>query len=351
MAKSTRVKYFTEEKVALINPENWNKYEKYLKSNIIKNREVESTTYKVYTNYMKHFLVYLAEEWKNIDLYSETFMTDAVDIMEGFISFCQETLKNNKKVINTKLSTVSTFFHWSVKRKLVTYHPFDKRLDRMKGSAEEHITNSYFLNDKQVAQINEGLKDDKKFDIQDRILFNLSIDSANRISALSKTVISDMDLDECCFKNVREKRGYRVEIAFEESTRDMIEEWLLYRKDNLDKLEVDSLFITKYNGIYNTMTVGTLQKRINKMGEIIGIKDYHSHCNRKTAINSIMEKTGDITLASEIANHKSIETTKSSYIKPKTQSETRKKIKEQIKIKGMEQKRLLEEEEKDKYKL
>lgn len=345
MGKVTRVKYFTKEKLALIDPDNWRKYEKYLKSNIIKNREVEETTYLVYTNYMKHFLVYLAEEWENIDLYSDEFMEDAVDIMEGYIAFCQDTLKNNKKVINTKISTVSTFYHWSVKRKLITYHPFDKRLDRMKGATEEHIINSYFLTDDQIKQINEGLKDEKQFDLQDKILFNLAIDSANRIGAISKATLKELDLDECVIKNVREKRGYRVEISFDELTRDLIEEWLNYRKDNLDKLEVDALFITKYKGAYNPMTKGNLQRRINKIGKIIGIEDFHAHCTRKTAINLITEKTGDISLAADLAHHKSIETTKSSYIKPVSQSETRKKIKEKIKLKEIEKKRLLEEEQ------
>jgi integrase/recombinase XerC len=60
MAKITRIKYFTDEKKALINPDNQKKYDKYLNSNIIKNRDVKDTTYLVYKNYMSHFLVYLA---------------------------------------------------------------------------------------------------------------------------------------------------------------------------------------------------------------------------------------------------------------------------------------------------
>lgn len=109
MGKVKRVRYFTKEKKDLINPDNIKKYEKYLRSNIIKNKDVEDSTYKVYKNYMTHFLVYLAEEWDNIDLYSDEFFEEAVDIMEGYIGFLQDTLFNNKKVINTKISTVSSF--------------------------------------------------------------------------------------------------------------------------------------------------------------------------------------------------------------------------------------------------
>lgn len=133
MAKVTRVKYFTDEKKASVNQDNVKLYDKYLKSNIIKNRDTKDTTYKTYENFFTQFLVYLSEEWDDIGLYDEKFMKNAVDIMEGFILFCQDVLKNNKKVINTKISAVSSFYLWSMKRKEIDYHPFDKRLDRMKG--------------------------------------------------------------------------------------------------------------------------------------------------------------------------------------------------------------------------
>lgn len=329
MAKVKRVKYFTNERVSKINPNNIKKYEKYLRSNIIKNKDVEDTTFKVYKNNFNQFLVYISEQWDNIDIYSDEFMEDAIDIMEGFMAFCQDVLFNNKKAINNKLSAISSFYHWSVKRKLIKYHPFDKQLDRMKGATEEQIINSYFLTQEQVDEIKKVLSDkDSKYDIQDRILFNLAIDSANRIGALSKLTLSTLDLDECIFSNIREKRGYLVEVVFEEETRDMIEEWLNYRKDNLDGLDIDNLFISKWKGEYKAMGKSGLQKRIKNIGKIVGIDDFHAHCTRKTASNLIVESTGDITLASELLNHKSIETTRASYLRKKSKSETRNKIRE-----------------------
>ena len=328
MAKVVRVKYFTKEKLDKINKNNWKKYEKYLRSNVIKNKDVEDTTYKVYKNYMSHFLVYLAEEWDNLDLYDDEFLEQAVDIMEGFMSFCQDVLKNNKKVINTKISTISSFYHWSVKRKLIKYHPFDRQLDRMKGASDEKIINSYFLTSEQLEQIKIGLEDEKKFDLQDKVLFNLAIDSANRIGALSRITLSSMNLDECVFADIREKRSKMVEVPFEETTRDLIEDWLTLRKEKLDKLEVDSLFITKYAGEYKPMTKSTLQDRIRKIGTIIGLDDFHAHCTRKTKLNLIVEETGDLSLAAEYANHNSVETTSKHYVRKKSKSETRTKIKE-----------------------
>lgn len=169
-SKIKRVKYFTKDKLALINPENIKKYEKYRRSNIIKNREVEGTTFKIYQNNFNQFLVYIAEQWDNIDVYSEELFENSIDIIEGYMAFCQDTLFNHKKTINNKIAAVSSFYHWSVKRRLIDYHPFDKRVDRMKGANEEKIINSYFLTKEQINTINEELKKRENYDIQDEIL-------------------------------------------------------------------------------------------------------------------------------------------------------------------------------------
>lgn len=342
MGKVIRIKYFTKDKVALINPDNLKLYDKYLKSNIIKNKEVEGTTYLVYKNYMTHFLAYLAENWDNINLYDEKFFVDAIDIMEGFIAFCQDTLKNNKKVINTKISAVSSFYIWSFKRKLISRHPFDKLLERMKGANEEKIINSYFLTEEQVQKVNRELEFNDKYDIQDKILWHISMDSANRIGAISKCLLSKLDLKNGLFSDIREKRGYRVEVVFDEVCKEEIQEWLKMREEDYDLLKCDGLFIAKVNGEYRQMSKSSLQSRIKKIGKILGLEDFHAHCTRKTASNLILEETGDITMAAQMLNHKSIETTRASYIKEKPKSELRDKIKQMKKEK--EDKRIKEEQ-------
>ena len=328
-----RVKYFTDEKKALISEENIKLYDKYLKSNIIKNRDVKETTYKVYQNYMSHFLVYLAEEWENISLYSEEFSENAVDIMEGFIGFCQDTLFNNKKVINTKLATVSSFFLWSLKRGLIDHHPFDKKLERMKGAMDEKIKESYYLTEEQVEEINKVLaSDDKRFDFQDRLIWSIALDSANRVGAISKLTVSTLDLDNMVFTNVREKRGKIVEVAFEDDTKELIKQWLEMRKE-LENLNTDALFITKHKGEYKPMDYSTLQNRVKKIGKIVGIEDFYFHTIRKTKLNLIYEQTGNIDMVAEWANHESIETSKKHYIKPKSKAELRREMRKLIKEK------------------
>lgn len=322
-----KVHYCTPERIAKINPDNIAKYEKYLKSSIVRNKDVEDTTYSVYKNYFQQFLVYLSEQWDNIDLYSEDFMDNAVDIMEGYMAFCQDTLENHKKIINTKLSAVSSFYIWSTKRGLIKYHPFQGKLDRMKGQNEETVISSHYLTEEQVETIRETMRQENSgFDIQDRLLFEIAYSSANRIGALERLTLSSLNLDDMVFEGIREKEGYIVEVVFENAAKELLEQWIDMRKEDYDKLEVDAVFITFYNGEWRKMSKLTLYNRIKKMGKIVGIDDFRPHCIRKSRLNNIYEETGDLSLAAELANHRSTETTRSFYTKKKSKAEIRDRI-------------------------
>lgn len=326
LAHITKVKYFTKDKEKYINPDNWKKYKKYLQSNIIKNQDVKDTTYKRYEGLFRHFLMWLGENYGDLGLYSDEFMENAVDIMEGYIMFCQETLLNHKKIINMKISAVSSFYIWSMKRGFVKYHPFDGKLDRMKKANEEKVLTSYFLTEEQVQTIRRELSENDKYSIQDQILFEVSFDSANRIGALLRLQLSKLDLDNNMFVDIREKEGYRTQVVFGDVAKELIHEWLEMRKDDYDHLEVDSLLINKYKGAWKPMGEDAIRNRMRKFGEIVGLLDYRPHCQRKSRLNLVYEETGDLALAAELANHKSTETTRAFYCRPKTKAEVMEKI-------------------------
>lgn len=328
MGNITRIHYCTAEKIAKINPDNIKKYEKYLQSCIIRNKDVKDTTYNVYQNYFQQFLIYLMENWDNVDLYSDEFIDNAVDIMEGYMAFCQDILGNHKKIINTKISAVSSFYIWSTKRGFIKYHPFQGKLDRMKGQNEETVISSYYLSEEQVQTIRQALATSGDFDIQDQLLFEIAYNSANRIGALDRLTLSSLNLDEMVFEGIREKEGYIVDVVFEDLAKELLEEWIEMRKENYDKLTVDAVFITKYNGKWHKTSKITLYNKIKKFGTIININDFRPHCIRKSRLNNIYDETGDLSLAASLANHRSIETTRSFYTKKKTKAEVRDRIKQ-----------------------
>lgn len=328
MAKITKVKYKTDERFAKVPDYNLKKYKKYLQSSTISNSDVKDTTYYTYQSNFELFLTWLANEYKNatIDLYSEEFLEDAVDIMEEYMSFCQDTLMNHKKTINNKVAAVSSFYLWSSKRGLIKNHPFQGKLDRMKKANEEQIISTYFLTDDQVITIRRELNENDKYTIQDILLFEIAMFSANRIGALEKLTLSSLNLDEMVFESIREKEGYLVDVSFDDRCKDLIEEWLQMRKDDYDKLECDSIFTHFYKGEWIPWSRGIIHARMRMYGNIIGLLDFRAHCMRKTSINSIYKETGDLNLASQWANHKSTSVTQASYIQPISKSDLKDKI-------------------------
>ena len=214
-----KVKFFTDDVMALISEENRLKFEKYYQSCTIRSSDTKDTTYRTYRNTFGHFMAYLAVFYDNVGLYSDELFENAIDILEAYMEFCQNTLKNHGKVINNKISAISSFYIWSMKRGLVKSHPFDKKLDRMKGANKEHIINDYYLTPEQTQQITRELSSNDKYDIQDQIIFSLMFDSANRIGAIEKLTLSSLDINDMVFNDIREKEGYIVQVIFMEGTK------------------------------------------------------------------------------------------------------------------------------------
>ncbi|KRL91700.1 hypothetical protein FC43_GL001123 [Limosilactobacillus ingluviei DSM 15946] len=270
-------------------------------------------------------MCYIAEEWDNFYLLDEDFIEDEMlDVMESYMAFLAEECGNGKKVINTKLSAVSSFYIWATKRRLIKNHPFDGKLDRIKGAQDEKRISVHFLHKEETDLITETLAQDKttlnKYDRQDELIWNIAFDSACRIGALQRLSVSDLDLSRNVFTDIREKRGKIVDIPFTDRTKQMIIEYLEWRKEN--GIETDAFF---YNREGERMSKQALALRIRKIGEIVGIGDFRPHSIRKSRLNQIGQ-TGNIELAKELAHHESMDTTSRFYMEKKDASETLKEI-------------------------
>ncbi|EJE97752.1 tyrosine-type recombinase/integrase [Liquorilactobacillus mali] len=321
-------KYTTKERMEKINPDNIKIYNKYLNSKKAQNRDVRETTYKVYQSYMNIFMCYIEENWDNFYLLNEDILEeDMLDIMEAYMLFLEDECGNGKKVINTKLSAVSSFYVWATKRRLIQSHPFSGKLDRIKNAQEEKKIAVYFLHQPEIDLIKKELSKPKtslsKYDYQDEIIWNIAFDSACRIGALHQLSLSNLNMDEMIFKDVREKRGKIVDIPFEGSTKVKVQEYLDWRKEQ--GIDCDALFYVWKNGAWGRMSKQSLTNRIRKIGEIVGVGDFRPHCIRKSRLNQIGQ-TGNVQLAKELAHHESLDTTSRFYMEEKSESETLKDI-------------------------
>ena len=298
---------------------NWEIYKEYLNSCIVRNESVKNTTYRTYANNMKQFIEYLQQYENNYYLLKKK-SKNMVVILERYIRHCREVKSNNARTINNKITAISSFYIWAVKRDLVDVHPFRDKLDRLKVTDVEKRRKSYYLSSKEIVEIQVKMKMSKKYDLQDRIIFNLIIDTACRISALQSIKLENIDLENGIISGIVEKEQKIVEFAIFEETIELIKEWLRCRKNS-----PEYLFVTKYRGIFKQMSKSTIRDRVRKIGKLIRIDNLYPHTLRKTSINLLAE-VGGIELASEFANHNGVDVTKKHYIKKTTAAERKSKL-------------------------
>lgn len=327
--RAKTVRYATKARLAKVNPDNLKVYEQYIRSNTVKNKDVAKTTYKVYRSYFNIFMCFIMEKWDNFYLLNEDILEEEmIDIMEDYMAFLQEELGNNKKSINTKLSAVSSFYGWAVKRRKIKAHPFDGRLDRMKGAQDEKIIAEHFLTKEEIEQIEEELSHSDNtlasYDRIDQMLWHIAYDSACRIGALSGLSLSKLDIENGVFVNIREKRGKVVKIPFSSKTAELIQVYLKERE--ILGVDCDEFFYVRRGDKWQGMSKQSMYNRIRKIGHIIGVGDFRPHSIRKTRLNLVYKK--DTMLAQQLANHDDISTTQKFYSEKEDQTDVFNKIEE-----------------------
>ena len=220
-----------------------------------------------------------------------------------------------------KVTAISSFYSWCVRRNKIKFHPFTDKLDKLKFTDKDKIRKSYFLNAEQILTVRLVMKfQNKKYDIQDQILWELFLDSACRISAIQNLKIEQLRLDEGFFEEVREKEGYIVNVFFFDKCKELLQEWINTRIEK--GIDSEWLFITKYGNEYRKMSQGAIRQRVKKMGLILDISDLYPHTLRKTSIN-LINNLGGLGLASSYANHVSSTVTSKHYIQKASPVEIR----------------------------
>ncbi len=340
-------------------------YVKYLQSCIIKSQDTINTTYKTYFDNMKLFFRYLKEHEGNRYILSADTQKNFTDIWERYCSYCFSQ-GNSRVTVNKKRTACSTFFDWCLKRRLIKVNPFIY-VEKLKITAGDKRRNSYFLTASQIWEINYVMKKDvKHFDIQDRLLFNLFLDSGARISEIYNLKLQQLDLDEMLFNNVRHKEGYiepvmdrllfnlfldsgaRISeiynlklqqldldemlfnnvrhkegyiepVIFFDDTKLLIKQWLRERQER--GIESEFLFVTLYNKQINHMSKETIRSRIRNIGKIVGILDFYPHSIRKSILNITGQQSE--TVAAALGHHKNAAVTREHYMKKKKITEMR----------------------------
>lgn len=294
-------------------------YNEYLESNKAVNFETYNTTYKMYKSRMIDFMDYLLKYEDGILFTSSNMIENCVVILERYISNCRDR-GNNNQTINNKITAISSFYIWCVRRNKISYHPFQNKLERLKCKQFDKRRESYFLTKEETIKA-KVIMEHKAYKDLDKIIWGLMLDCGARISAIQNIKVGQIDFINGIIRDVNEKGGKIVDLMFFDDVSNILKNYI--ESNNLKSFD----FIFKSNIKKNKpICQSTIRNTIRKIGNLIGYDSLYPHTIRKTAINSLYS-IGGIELASEYANHTDVKVTKDHYIKKRTTEENRYTIK------------------------
>jgi integrase/recombinase XerC len=316
--KRKYVRYATPEKLARVCEANKRHIQKFFN---YKNMNLSDATKKSYENDFNQWLVFIREKYESGAIYEEDILKllkdedgieEMVDLIEDFVAFCTTVLGNNERRIQRRLSSISSFFLYLLKKRKIKANPLDYIERPSIRAGEKPQIKQTFLTEEQIEEIRKGLKEIG--DLQLELYFELSLSTMARVNAVCNIKVEQIDLETGIIQGVREKEGYIVDLYASERTVELIKKWLDYRKKN--GVDCEYLFVTKYNGEWKQVSKNTIQTIwCKKIGRIIGIEELHPHDFRHSGSSLLFNKGMPLEDVQELLHHRSPDTTLKHYIK------------------------------------
>lgn len=318
MAKRKYVRYVTKDKLDKVSDENKMHIQKYFN---YKNMNLSDSSKASYESDFNQWLVYINEKYNKGSLVTEDILKmlkdedgveDMVDLIEDYVAFCVTVLGNNERRIQRRLSSISSFFLYLLKKRRIKSNPLDY-IERpsVRAGEKPQITQT-FLTEAQLEQIREYFKNSD--DIQLQLYFELSLSTMLRVNAICNIKIDQIDFETGVISGIKEKEGYIVDGYCSDITMDLIRRWLDYRQEN--EIESEYLFITKYGGEWKQASKNVMQTYwTKKIGQIIDVPDLHPHDFRHSGSSLLFNKGMSLEDVQELLNHRSPDVTLKHYIK------------------------------------
>lgn len=299
--RSKRIHFYDEEKLKKINPETiklWNKYK--IDMSI---RELSERSIAGYENDLQHWFLYIYDNQAN------QCITDLLedDIIE-FIYYCK-TEGNNSRRIKRRLSSLSAFYKFLRRKKIIKENPMEF-IERPKKDTD--IAAQTFLTQDQVDLIREKLKEHG--DIQLETYALLSLSTMARVTAVSNITWEQIDFETRTVNDVLEKEGKIVTLYFNQEVKEKLLALQKYRKNN-DIDDLGFVFITKWSGEIRNANAGTLFDWAKRIGNMVGIPTLHPHDFRHSGSQLLKLAGMPIEDISELLNHSGLDVTKKFYLR------------------------------------
>lgn len=308
---SPKIKFYDKEKLKKINPETlafWKKYEIDMSL-----RELSDKSKAGYRNDMEHVWLFLYDNYDNISM---TEVTE--DIIEDFLYFCK-TQGNNSRRIKRRLSTISAFYKFLRRKKLIENNPVEF-IERSKKDVD--VMKQTYLTEEQIQEIEDKLESEfdsgtsvhiKHFSLMLHVYAMFSLSTMARVNAVRNIKWGQIDFQNRVVSEVLEKEGYIVDLYFSEHVRELLERLKTFRTSN-QIIDNGYLFIGSFDGEIQGVTTSTMNKWCKRIGEIINVSTLHAHDFRHSGSQLMSQKGCALEDISEALNHKGVEVTRKHYL-------------------------------------
>lgn len=234
------------------------------------------------------------------------------------VNYLSELTGNKVETQGRKLATIKSFFDWLTLESMVDKNPALNIKIKM-----PHVEIKFRITPEEAAKLIEVIKPDKgrhpgkaytyqqAIYLRDICLVSLLLTTGLRVS--EAVGINMGDVLEADLK-IKRKGGKEVFIPIPFSIRDQFTHYIIERKKSGTKKD-DPLFATYQNKQAQIrLSSRSIYDRIKTYGFQAGISEIVTpHCLRRFYGTEVYRRTGDISLASELLGHRSIDTTRKHY--------------------------------------
>jgi len=313
MAKiSPKIHFRDEDKLSKINKETlslWKKYEVDMSL-----RELSVKTIAGYRNDMEHFWLYCYDNYDNVSI---TAVTE--DVIEDFLFFCK-TQGNNSRRIKRRLSTLSAFYIFLRRKKLITENPVEF-IERAKKDVDVIVQT--YLTQEQIDDMQSKLESliesattplQKHANLMLLVYAMFSLSTMARVTAISNTKWEQIDFDQRIVEGVIEKEGYVVDLLFSDKVKELLLRLKKFREDHSIN-DAGYLFFYTQNEETASVTTSTLNQWCKKIGDLIDVPTLHPHDFRHSGSQLCKLNGMSLEDISDALNHKGTEVTRKHYLK------------------------------------
>lgn len=314
--RSKRIEMHDNDKLEKVNEETKMLMQKYKVDMSL--RDLSPKTQYGYEKDLNQWFIYILENQFN---QSVKDLTD--DDITEFLYWCKQQ-GNNVERMKRRMSSISAFYKYLRKKKLIQENPTEF-LDRPKKGMP--IVVQTFLTKEQVQELREKLEEHGNLQLQTYVMFSLS--TMARVNAVASIKWKQIDFDNRTVTDVLEKEGKIVDLYFSEEVKDLLLRLKKQREDNgID--DFGWVFFSGHNTEDTPITNGALLDWAKKAGRLIGIDCLHCHDFRHSSATLLKNSGMPLEDISALLNHGSTDVTRKYYVKEDSSRLT--KLKDQYEI-------------------